>query len=192
MDLACSFYADKEHDEDDIEIYAYGLEIFLSSALQLLIFLLFGLLTGQLLATIAFLAAFIPIRTVAGGYHARTHLRCFLGFCTIYAAFLGLLHSLPTQHAGLLSITFVFIAAILVLTLAPLADENKPIGPKQRKKFRRKSLMRFSILAVSAIIFSIMNIIPSIVLAFSIGLFAAACSLAAAKIRDLIKLRRVD
>jgi len=191
IDLARSFYSDKEHDEDDIEVYAYGLEIFLSSTLQLLVFLLLGLLAGQLFTTMAFLAAFIPLRTVAGGYHARTHLRCFLGFCAIYAVFLGFLHILPLQYTGALSITFVGIAAIPVLMFAPLADENKPIGPKQRKNFRYKSLRRFSVSVILIVSFSFTNTVPNIMLAFSIGLLAAACSLAVAKAQDFIKTRRV-
>ncbi|MCL1883106.1 MAG: accessory gene regulator B family protein, partial [Defluviitaleaceae bacterium] len=177
------------------EVYAYGLEIFLSSALQLLAFIALGLIFGQLLTTIAFLASFIPLRTVAGGFHARTHFRCFLGFCAIYAVFLGLLHLIPAGLSGVMAMVFVGVAAIPVLVFAPLPDANKPVGSKKLKTYRRKSLVRFFVIAaiiaalgIASVFFDFVPV--GIVLAFSIGQLAAAGSLVAAKMKNFIQLRR--
>ena len=197
VDLAHSFYAGKEHTNDDIEIYAYGLEVFLATALQLVTFLTLGLILGQALTTVAFLIGFIPLRSVAGGYHAQTHLRCFLGFALIYTLFLGMLQIVPLNLSAWMAISFVALSAIAVLALAPLSDKNRPIGPKRRKVFRRQSLQRFLICAALIVALSTASLLgiaipQQVVLALSIGQLAAAGSLVAAKLKTLYTTRRMQ
>lgn len=56
----------------------YGCELLFSTVLTVVFILGVGFLTGYLLQTIVFLLAFMPIRTVANGYHASSYRNCFL------------------------------------------------------------------------------------------------------------------
>ncbi len=60
------------------DIYEYGYELLISTLITIITIIFLGLLSGKLLSTIIFLFYFMPIRTVAGGYHAKTHVKCLI------------------------------------------------------------------------------------------------------------------
>jgi accessory gene regulator B len=61
---------------DENEIYQYGLEMVLSTAIMLLIVLGCGLIFGELISSILFFIIFALIRSSSGDYHAETHFKC--------------------------------------------------------------------------------------------------------------------
>ena len=62
------------------EIYIYGFEILISTLLNALIIITIAILTNTFLLSLAFLASFGTLRLYTGGFHASTHLRCFVLF----------------------------------------------------------------------------------------------------------------
>ncbi|MCI8765195.1 MAG: accessory gene regulator B family protein [Lachnospiraceae bacterium] len=64
--------------EDKKAIYIYGFELFWSTSACIISILLFGAAGGYLGQAVVFLLCFVPIRTAAGGYHAKSYGRCFL------------------------------------------------------------------------------------------------------------------
>lgn len=82
-----------EVDEEIAEIYKYGIEISVSSLINLFLIIFGGLLLGDLPAGFVFMTLFIFLRSYTGGYHAETYFRCNIAFvCTFFATFL--LHEL--------------------------------------------------------------------------------------------------
>lgn len=77
----------------DEQVVRYGIEIILSSMLNLVLIILFGTIFWGLLEIVVFVLFFCPIRQYAGGYHAKTHLRCTLGFLLFYVMFKNSLYS---------------------------------------------------------------------------------------------------
>lgn len=61
--------------EDDMDTCRYGLEIFISSLLELTSILFISIFMDNFLETLLFFAAFIPLRVYAGGYHADTQIK---------------------------------------------------------------------------------------------------------------------
>jgi len=59
-------------------VYRYGCELFLSTACGILCILLLGSAAGRALQALVFILSFVPIRTVANGYHAASYRNCFL------------------------------------------------------------------------------------------------------------------
>lgn len=59
-------------------IYVYGFELFLSTLLCVVSIMSIGALGGHLSSVIIFLIFFMPIRMVAGGYHAKSYGACFI------------------------------------------------------------------------------------------------------------------
>ena len=194
LSLAQTFYtnADIEYDEGDIEVYAYGLEVFLSSVLEVLAILIIGIFVGRIFEALAFFISFIPLRSFAGGYHAKTHLRCFFVLLVVYGLVLLILNLIPISFAVHIALICVGLSVFPILKFAPLADVNKPIGVLQRKEFRKKSVF---ILLVQAIIiiglsgliimFNVSAIISYICLSFALGQLSAVMSLVVAKIRNI-------
>lgn len=63
--------------EEDAEIYIYGINQILVSVLNVSSALIIGWIFGVVLEIAVFMAAYIPLRTFTGGYHAKTPLRCY-------------------------------------------------------------------------------------------------------------------
>ncbi|MBO5093903.1 MAG: accessory gene regulator B family protein [Lachnospiraceae bacterium] len=59
-------------------VYLYGCELLFSTAFTVISILAISFLTGYFVQAVAFLLAFMPIRTVASGYHASSYRNCFL------------------------------------------------------------------------------------------------------------------
>ena len=64
--------------ESDKETYQYGLELLISTFINLVIMIWISIAFGHPLIIVPYLLAFIPFRLFAGGYHARNHLFCIL------------------------------------------------------------------------------------------------------------------
>lgn len=182
--IAKYFYSIKIfQDEEDIDVYTYGLELLFSTTASFIAVLIIGLIFNQFFAAIAFLFSFIPIRTFSGGYHAETHLRCFLILLAVYSLNILILLYLPKiimlETTAFNSLVSVFI----IYFLSPIEDKNKPISVTEKKKYRKMSLIiaLIQLLIVSILLF--LGYTSSILLSFTYGQLAATLSLIAAKIK---------
>lgn len=75
--------------EAEREVCEYGFAITIYTITSTLGFLLLGLLLGQFLGGAVLIAIFYTCQSSGGGYHASTHLRCFLTMCAGLLAGLG-------------------------------------------------------------------------------------------------------
>lgn len=122
--------------EVEKQFYQYGIEITLSSIINIALILLLGLISKSVFESVIFLLLFIPIRQFTGGYHASTYLRCNLLFCSLYIVVLmvsRLTFSYLTTYAVIL---ITFICILLIWFMCPVEHINKPI-PTQRKKHHK-------------------------------------------------------
>ena len=160
------------------EVYEYGLEILLSTAASVVCLMLAGAVLGRLTETIVFLAVFIALRSVAGGFHASTHMRCFLVMMGAYAAAITLLHVTPAASAGWVGMAVAALAFVVVAVFAPAPHENRPAGAAELRKFR---VMRLLIGATEAATVAILSAFGLAAAAFvaAMGMAASAGSLVA-------------
>ena len=70
--------------EDALAYYKYGLEITISSLLNILLIISIGIISGQLIESVLFLICFIPLRQFTGGYHANSYLKCNFMFSVLF------------------------------------------------------------------------------------------------------------
>lgn len=112
--------------------YQYGIEITISSLLNILLILLIGLITQRIPESLVFLGCFVPLRKYTGGYHANSYFQCNLQFCLCFIAIL-LGNALP------FAIPLVGKCGIMAGVLGifawrcPVENAKKPI-PQQRRK----------------------------------------------------------
>ncbi len=69
-------YTHSDLSPDIKDIYQYGIEITLSSVMNIVLVIGFSLILGDITAGILFLLIFIFVRSFTGGYHAPTYFRC--------------------------------------------------------------------------------------------------------------------
>lgn len=170
--------------KDDKNICSYGLDILISSVAEVTAILIISLLVNNFRETAVFFAAFIPLRIFAGGYHAKTRMRCFFVSLAVYAVFSVVVRTIPAGKYSLLSIISAPISLAIVLAFAPVVHKNKSASENERKIYRDKSIR--ICLVESAVIFLAVYIFKSSCFAVSaaLGQLAVTLSMLAAVIKN--------
>ncbi|MBO6047521.1 MAG: accessory gene regulator B family protein [Erysipelotrichaceae bacterium] len=74
--------------QDEEEIIAYGLFVFLFNGASIALMMSFGLILGCFNKTLLFMTVFIPLRLFLGGYHSSTPQKCIFFFTTLSLIFI--------------------------------------------------------------------------------------------------------
>lgn len=121
---------------DERELYSYGFNQGLTILLNLLTALVIGLFFNCVLEIIFFLTAYIPLRSYAGGYHAKTPMICYY-----LSIFLLVIVESAVKYLDLNFFEFLvvyFITSAVILNLSPIEDLNKPLDGIECKTYKRK------------------------------------------------------
>ena len=126
--------------QDEREIYVYGFELAIYTLVSTLGLLIIGFLFGYPLETCLIITLFYVNQTLGGGFHASSHLSCFLSMCAGLVAILILLQfSFPN-----LLFTGIGIGSLLVLYFNPLVLHKN----KQFLQFKSPYFIKRSRIAV--------------------------------------------
>jgi accessory gene regulator B len=138
----------------DKELYMFGMNQVTMILLNFFTVIVIGTVLDMLWQSILFISAYMLIRIYAGGYHARTQMRCYLFSILIMLISLFAIKLLVLINTSLLII--LLISSIIISTLAPVEDYNKPLNSTEKKVFGnyvRWILVCFlSIIAVSSLL----------------------------------------
>ena len=124
-------------EEADSELYEYG---FWQGGVLIFNFLtvvLLGILFNMLLESIIFLIFYGVLRTIAGGYHARTQNTCYILSIMLMIVVLIMLKTFPWNIILCCILTVLSISVIFIL--APVQDENKLLDEIEKKFFKKLS-----------------------------------------------------
>lgn len=122
---------------DQKGLYHYGLHQGLLSLISIVTTLCISILMGMFWQGILYYAAYIPIRSNAGGFHAKTPLRCY-GWSVILVV-LGLLILKEVEISPWCCLLLTAFAAIIILIFAPVEDKNKPFTEAEYRCFRKRT-----------------------------------------------------
>lgn len=122
--------------EADTEAYQYGLELMLSTLINVAVMIGLSIVFGRTWLFIPYLLAFIPLRISAGGYHAKHHLSCILFNAIVYFTSLVAVTKLLTPTAILACIMESCVSLALIFFFAPVLAKNKPLSAAERKRNR--------------------------------------------------------
>lgn len=116
------------------DYYRYGLEITISSILNIVLILLVGIISNNFFESVTFLICFIPLRQFTGGYHADTYLKCNLSFMLLFSVLL-LIYNITFQFISFYAeFAMLVLSMIIFITECPVENKNKPLTDKQKKK----------------------------------------------------------
>lgn len=134
--LTRSLIDNKVIDETDLELYNFGFEMALAITANIITTFLIGLLFHMLLESLLFLAAFIPLRSYVGGFHASNHLRCYwLSVLAVIAVLFATRFVLSVYNAAIVILTGIIYAAIMFI-LVPVQDANRPLEDIEIRVYR--------------------------------------------------------
>lgn len=131
------------------EVYDYCFEILLSTVANLLILILFTLLTKKYLESIIFIMTFLLLRSAVGGYHAKTHIKCCAGLVVIYLVMIAFLAYVPELLLVIIGVPFALLSGMSIIFLSPQDSQNKPLTKIERIKYKKQSSTRLSILILT-------------------------------------------
>lgn len=127
------------------------------------------------------MAAFVPIRLTAGGYHAKHHWSCILAFNIMFFAFCILIRFMNPEILRFYCLVSVTMSALIIWKLSPVEAVNKPLREAKRIMLRNKSLVITTVNMIIVLVVFFINLIPADLFAFYFsGMFGAGISLVAA------------
>lgn len=121
--------------EEDRVIYQFGLEMLFLNVFNMLTAALIGILMGQLLESVVFLALFIPLRCHAGGYHAGNPLYCYFLSNAVIVFILLLLRTPPEMMERGVGLILLILSSGMAAFLAPVENSNKPLDEVEKKVY---------------------------------------------------------
>lgn len=141
-------------DSEDEELYQYGILQGFRIILNLVSALIIGLAFGKLPEIVLFMTAYIPLRSYAGGFHAKTPLRCYvLSVAMLCVISIGL-QKIIFSDTVLYIISFA--AAAVVFIVSPIEDKNKPLDADEIRVFKKRARM---ILAVEFLLCIVLGLV---------------------------------
>lgn len=146
---------DEKH-TDNYELYEYAIYIILSSAFHMATVIVLGLVFNLLTESLVFYLSFIVIRKFAGGYHAKTPVRCYLSSFASNIIILCLVKWLSSINTLFIFIFIIFelLCVVLILLISPLDTENNPLTGQEKKMYRMlTSIITILIFIISSLCF---------------------------------------
>ena len=122
---------------EDKALYTYGLKQGSLIFLNIITTAIVGLIFNVLWQCFVFLLAYVPLRSYAGGYHARTQLRCYLFSIALMIIVSIMIKYIYWNELSIMILTL--ISSGVILRIAPIADPNKPLDQKEEQVYKRKS-----------------------------------------------------
>ncbi len=122
---------------EDKELYRYGIQQGLNLALNILTTIIIGVLCGMIYPSILFLICYIPLRSFCGGYHTKTHLRCYI-YSVIMITGILLVAKYFTFSVLMYEI-LVLGSLVVIFLLAPVEDKNKVLDSDEKRVFRKRA-----------------------------------------------------
>lgn len=130
-------------ERDESPIYQFGLELIFLNTVNLLTFIVLGLIFKEIRSGFIFLIAIICLRKYAGGFHASTRLHCYILTSAVCGSVIIAIKYFPLNFLQELCATF--FSTIILFWLAPVSSENKPLEDSERIQYRKRSIAIFAL-----------------------------------------------
>lgn len=137
--LISFFMHEKIIESEDYEVYLYGTEQLLINLSILLIAITTSAITGWWKETFFFFVGIIPIRVVAGGYHASTPFRCNILTIVVYIVNLLLINALVSRMTELVLIMIFSFIVLSVFGTGPVDNKNRKLKNREYESVWKRS-----------------------------------------------------
>ncbi len=141
---------------DRMVVVKWGIRNILDTLFNLATFLTIGILMHMPIETIVFTLGYIPLRSYAGGYHAKTPFRCWIlsNFILLFA--LLCVHYL--SRCPFILWTLAILSVIFLIILMPVSDIHKPLSDVDKHRYKRRGVYILFFEIIVSVLFSIINL----------------------------------
>ncbi len=137
-------------DTELADVYKYGIEITISSTLNILLVMAISVILKSPLSGISHLACLFTLRSFCGGYHANTYLKCnslmVIFFVISYIGGRLLVYFNLTDFQ--LTAAVLMLAFLPIYAFAPVKNKHKPLTERKVKKCRILSIIIYIVLSL--------------------------------------------
>ena len=166
--------------EDDIDKCKYGIDLFISSFLEIISILAIAAFLGNFIETVLLFVFFVPLRIYAGGYHADTKLKCYFISLVMYGFSYTLANITPSGMFVLINVIGTLFSLIMVLIMAPIIHINNNVNDIERRNYRKISI-EICLVETTIILLLTMTIPKNIIVTYlTVGQVSVAISMLAA------------
>lgn len=130
----------KKIDDEEAEIVRYGLEVAVLKITFFAAALVVSLLMNSFWQFIIFISLFSLLRSYAGGYHAKTRIRCFVQSMLLIIVAIMIINISQKNTYIIVPLSVVALAAsIIIWRIAPVDSKNKRLDFDEKAIMRRKT-----------------------------------------------------
>lgn len=158
-------------EEKDRDIYVYGIDIGLYTIISTLGLLLIGLLMGQFVYSLILVFVFYTMQTSGGGYHASTHLNCFISMAV--GLVIGLLICRIPDIPALYCLITIMISSVITFVIPLTLHKNRQFSGEKKQSLKLKSRIVILCLFAAGLVLYLFAL-QGYLLAFSVGM-AISC-----------------
>ncbi|HDK7155511.1 TPA: accessory gene regulator B family protein [Clostridium botulinum] len=171
---------------DDKDLYTYGFHQGFLIIFNIFTTVVIGLLFKMVWESLIFLMAYIPLRSYAGGYHAKTPLRCYM--CSIIIMIVVFLGIKFIYWNSFICSIITFCTTSIIFILEPVEDRNKPLDQKEIDVYKKRTkVILLVLIGIGLICWFIDN--KQISITIIMALFIIAIMVVLGKIKNTIVIK---
>lgn len=135
------FQVDSKVDEERLEICRYGMEILISTLINMISIMIIGVIGGAWQESMLFLICFSFLRKQTGGYHAGSYFTCNLSLIFCYSILVWSYQSTVDEFGWTGMIIIYCIHFLIWYLFMPVENANKPLSDLQKKRAKKYSFV---------------------------------------------------
>ena len=139
FDITSFLVEEKIIDTDDREVCQFGTEQILINSLTLAVIGIISVNMFSLIQALFRMIGMLPIRAVAGGYHASTPSKCNVLTITVFILNMFIIDILMNHITTVSSILILFLIQLGLLFFAPVDHKNKVLDENETINAKKKS-----------------------------------------------------
>ena len=123
--------------EDDFEVYQYGIQNFLEISVSIICSVIIAFLLNMKLECIIFFLFFIPLRSYGGGLHMKTYCACLFFSCiTLFLILLIVKYITLPCSISFMAYLFSYLSLKLI---GPVDHPNREVDNEENQLFKKKT-----------------------------------------------------
>lgn len=126
--------------EEEGSVYRYGYTLFFEKIINIIIALIICMITGKWLYVAVFLFAVIPLRSFAGGWHAKEFWQCAVLSNLMIIIMLIVIEKISITN-GIIYLLFEIITLMAIIFIIPTQNPNKKLSQNELKKYKKTTMI---------------------------------------------------
>lgn len=178
-----------KNDAESKDYYQYGIEITISSLLNIVLIVAIGIVSGNILESILFLSCFVPLRQFTGGFHAKTYFLCNLSFSISFIILLTVYRFTNQYVTPYIGFTIILFSCIIFLSECPIENKNKVITKEKKKIHKAVSVILGVFYGITGMVLTMFSYKIGVILLYTLVLILLLVIIAT--FQDMLKKAKV-